>query len=481
MMLAETLGDYCANLKFDSLPVEVVIAAKLKILDTFACAFAALGTDTAAILETYNSRFGSDGPVPLWGFGRNGSALDAAFGNAVLAHALLHDDTDLESGHVACQIVPAVLAASGHRYGIDRDVDGRDTLAGIVAGYEVMWRGSACGAVVKGSLERSFRGFVINGGLGAAAAAARTLRLNGAEHSAAISCSANAVSGLLEPVGVASIERSVMAGNNSRAGLQGAMLAQCGLQGTPTILEGPQGYFQAVGGSAGLASEAAVRGLGERHRILDTLYKSYPSAGANQSAIYAADVAYRRHKPNSLGIKGIRVVQYPLFGRAVMLSTGKPAYPAIISTGPYHNVEETLPNKPFGVASMLLYGEHNFKAIMRGLEDKALLRLAEKVSSDGDESFGPFDASIEIAMNDGSKISERVDCRDDPRFFPTLDTMAQRFESMCGDYLGSENIHHLIDIVSQLDKHGGGAQLFKFLSSIGNIRPAPARNPGAAK
>ena len=469
MTLAESLGNYCASLEFDALPGDVVAAAKLKILDTFACAFAALGTETAAILERSLSSFAPDGGAALWGFGRNGPALDAAFSNATLTHALLHDDTDLESGHVACQVVPAVLAAAARRRGETQHVDGRDMLTAIVAGYEVMWRGSACGAVVKGSLERSFRGFVVNGALGAAAAAARTFGLDGAGHCAALSCAANAVSGLLEPVGVASIERSVMVGNNSRAGLHAAMLSRCGLKGTSTILEGPQGYFQAVGGNAALMSDAITAGLGKRHRIVETLYKIYPSAGANQSAIYAADVAYRRHRPDPNSIAEVRVVQYPLFGRAVRLSTGKPAYPAIVSTGPYHDVEQSLPNKPFGVASMLLYGRHDYTAIIKGLNDVRLLRLAEKVTSDGDDGFGPFDANIEILMNDGRRIVERVDCANEPRFFPTMETISGRFQTMCGTHVDRAMIDGLIGTVEAVDQPGGGDRLLEFLGSMGNL------------
>jgi 2-methylcitrate dehydratase PrpD len=271
-------------------------------------------------------------------------------------------------------------------------------------------------------------------------------------------------------VGVASIERSVMAGNNSRAGLHAAMLSRCGLKGTSTILEGPQGYFQAVGGNAALASDAITAGLGKRHRIVETLYKIYPSAGANQSAIYAADVAYRRHRPEPNAIAKVRVVQYPLFGRAVRLSNGKPAYPAIISTGPYSNVEETLPNKPFGVASMLLYGKHDYETIMSGLNDVHLLRLAEKVTSDGDDDFGPFDASIEILMDDGRRIFERVDCANEPRFFPNMETMSHRFEMMCGTYLDQAMIEGLIGAVRALDQPGGGEPLLEILGSMGNIR-----------
>jgi 2-methylcitrate dehydratase PrpD len=469
MTIAERLGKYSATLDYGALPDNVIECAKLKILDTFACAVAASRTETARVLEHSYAHSAPEGPAGLWGMGRGSSPLDAAFGNAVLAHALLHDDTDLEAGHVACQVVPAVIAAAGDLRGQRAPLDGRDIICAVVAGYEVMWRGSACGGVVKGSLERSFRGFIINGALGAASAAARMFKLDANGHRAAISCAANAVSGLLEPVGVASIERSVMAGNNARAGLHAAILARGGLKGTPSILEGPQGYFQAVGGSASLASERLLAGLGEHHRIVDTLYKMYPSAGANQSAIYAADVIYHRHHPPVDTIRAINVLQYPLFGGAVRMSSGKPAYPSILSTGPYFDLEETLPNKPFGVAAMLLFGHHDFPAIMEGLNNAELRVIAEKVRSDGDNGFTPFDASIEIVMANGQQIRERVDCATEPRFFPTMQSMAERFRMMCGAVINEAEISGLIQVVAELDRPEGASRLLDFMDSIGSI------------
>jgi 2-methylcitrate dehydratase PrpD len=294
--------------------------------------------------------------------------------------------------------------------------------------------------------------------------------LDSAENAGAISCAANSISGLLEPVGAASIERAIMAGNNCRAGVHAALLAKSGLAGTPSILEGPQGYFTAVGGRPKLSVEHLLTGLGDKHRIVETLYKKYPSAGANQSAVYAAEVAYRLHRPDPEAIRRIRVWQYPLFGRAVELPDGKPAYPAIISTGPYSNLEQVLPNKPFGVAAMILYGKYDFATIVQGLRDKRLLRLARKVTSDGNGEFGPLDAAIEIEMESGEIIKERVSCATESRFFPNIASAAERFDAMAGSFLTRKEIDDLVEAADGLVQPGGSLRLFEVLSGIGNLR-----------
>ena len=466
-MLADTLAAYCAELRFNQLPPPVIEAAKVKIVDTLGCAFAALGTETADVLRASANNYLASGEVALWGLGRESSVLDAAFYNGVLAHALLHDDTDLESGHVACMVVPAALAVAGQLHAQRVQVSGQEILTAIVLGYEIMWRASGCGAVVAGSLERGFRGYIVNGALGAAAAAARVMGLPRAGHRNALSCAANAISGLLEPVGLASIERSMMAGNNARTGTHAALLANSGLTGTPSILEGAQGYFYAVGGLSSFSAEQCTRDLGARHRILDTHFKLYPSAGANQSAIYAAEVFRQRHRPDCDSIARVKVIQYPLFGNAVMLSSGKPAYPSILSAGPYSNVEETLPNKPFGVASMLLNGRHDVDAIFAGLDNTRLQQLAAKIGSDGDGAFGPLDAAIEITFQNGERIVERVDCGKEPRFYPTMADMPQRRRAMCGEHLSGVAIDQLVTAVEGIQQSGGATRLLDLLGALG--------------
>ena len=458
-MFIEKLAEYCE--KFDSyaMPPEVVEAAKLKVLDAIGCALAAGNTETARIFKRYAETYAGRGDVPIWG-GGTASATEAAYVNGVLAHALLHDDTDLESGHPECMIVPAALAATKpHGSGIN-------LLAGIALGYEIMWRASGCGDVVTGSLGRGFRGYVVNGMLGAAVSAGKVLELSKDGYVAALSCAANVVCGLLESVGLATVERAIMAGVNARSGLQGAMLGKCGVVGTPSIFEGPQGYFRAVGGLINVDTERLLRGLGGKHRILESLYKRYPSAGANQSAIYAAEIFQKRHRPNPELVRSVTVWQYPLFGEAVPVDDGKPAYPSIVSTGPYENVEQTLPNKPFSVASMLLNGVYDSRTIVSGLNNERVRDLAKKVKSHGRDSYGPMDAAIEVVMSDGQKIIEVVSCNDDPRFFPKLGDMQSRLEAMCGKSVGSREIARLVEAVSLLDKEDGLSRLDKVLRTV---------------
>lgn len=211
--------------------------------------------------------------------------------------------------------------------------------------------------------------------------------------------------------------------------------------------------------------EQCTRNLGASRRILDTHFKLYPSAGANQSAIYAAEVFRQRHRPDCDSIMRVNVIQYPLFGKAVMLSSGKPAYPSILSAGPYSNVEETLPNKPFGVASMLLNGRHDVDAIFAGLNNARLQQLAAKIGSDGGDGFGPLDAAIEITYRNGERIAERVNCGTESRFYPTMASMPQRLRAMCGRHLTPIAIDELVNSVDALEEPGGAARLLDLLGN----------------
>lgn len=465
-MLADKLGDYCSTLEVTDIPPEVLATAKVKLLDSLACALGAWDTEAAAILRRYSDACAPQGDVALWGQGRKSSAGEAAFINGTLGHALLLEDTDLQAGHAACMVVPAALATAAHARASGKALDGGDLLAAIILGYEVMWRGSGCGAVMNGALDNGFRGATINGGIASAATAARVLGFDATGYRDAISYAANTVSGLLEPVGRATIERALQAGVNARSGVQGALLVQAGFTGTPTILEGGQGFFKAVADASCSSPEDLLDGLGGAHRIMESLYKIYPTGGSHQSAVYAAETARARYDFDPGKIESVRVWQYAPFGNVFPGADGNSVYPATLAAGPYTHVEETLTNKPFGIASMLLSGRLDITAIKDGLNNPDIVALAQKIQMFGDEDFGEHDARIEVTLAGGRTLNVTVDCALEARFFPEMEDMKQRLQAFCGEYVDQGSITNLVDAVDDIQTPGAVDRLLDLIAGI---------------
>src|SRR5450631_2135161 len=169
----ERLARFNSSLRFKQLPAEVVSKAKLCILDTLGCCI--YGTSLAPLqkLAAMVAGEGCAGRASVFGLPLRTSASLAALLNGSSAHAFQLDEIHLESTlHPGSLALPAAfaLAETGPAIG------GRDLITAMVSGYEV---GIRIGLAAKGGMFKS--GFHNQGTTGvfvAAAAAARTLRLD---------------------------------------------------------------------------------------------------------------------------------------------------------------------------------------------------------------------------------------------------------------------------------------------------------------
>lgn len=452
-MLMDQLGEFCAGVNFGALPKDVVDAAKVKVLDHIACSFGADGTETKTVAIAYAKAQTSTGPSSVIGLSKKLPASEAALVNGILSHALLQDDADAESGHPCCMILPAAMAAAE-----DQKSDGKDLIVAIVLGYDMMWRGGACGAVLAGSSNRGVRGYVLNGSIGAAATVGRLLGLNATQYKDAMSCAASSASGILEPIGVASIERSVMAGMNARSGVQSAYLAKHGLRGTSSVLEGHNGYFKALA-DVTKAPAGVAKNLGRPFRIKESATKLYPSGIANQAAIFAARKAVEEHGLKPVDVAAIHIRQFPLFGN------GLPAYPSVISQGPYTEVEEALPNKPFAVSAMIKNGHFDIHILKEQIRDPVIAALAKKITSAGVDGLKPLQAQMDIRRTNGSTLRIEVDATGHPGFFPSIEGMRKRLHEMIDRTIGAEAVDRIVDQVITLESQGAVGRLIDLLAA----------------
>ena len=135
--LEKLLAQYAANMRYSDLPTDVVAACKRLLLDTLACGFSAIGTETATIAEkTFRKAFGSGGTVSIIGCKR----LIATEG-AALVNSILIRDLDLNDTYFGCdpshpsEIIPAALACCE-----EAGRSGRGLIESMVVGYEVDMR-----------------------------------------------------------------------------------------------------------------------------------------------------------------------------------------------------------------------------------------------------------------------------------------------------------------------------------------------------
>jgi 2-methylcitrate dehydratase PrpD len=189
----------------------------------------------------------------------------AALLNGISSHTFDFDDTHLKTIiHPAGPVASAALALAEHQ-----GASGRALLDALVLGIDVSCR---MGNVMYP--EHYDRGWHITGStgtLGAAAACARLLGLDGQRTMMALGIAASQPVGLREQFGT--MTNPFHPGGAARAGLLSALLAQQGFTASPRALEAPRGFAQVV--STKCDWNEATDELGQRFEISFNTYKPF--------------------------------------------------------------------------------------------------------------------------------------------------------------------------------------------------------------
>jgi len=169
-----TLAEFVARLRYEDLPQAVVDQACRILVDTVGCAISAWAEDPAKarIALEIARLYGSDNGASVIGIaGVKSQPAFAALANGILVNAADNDDTHKRALlHTGSVVVPPALALAQ-----TERLSGRDLILALVAGYEVAVR---VGMAVMPTHYRFWHSTATNGTFGAAASAAKALKLD---------------------------------------------------------------------------------------------------------------------------------------------------------------------------------------------------------------------------------------------------------------------------------------------------------------
>ncbi|TWF43437.1 MmgE/PrpD family protein [Neorhizobium alkalisoli] len=265
------LADYVCAIDGKALPAPVRDAVKLLLLDNVGCAIAGARTKPAIAFRNCLAQFASDGSrgSTVLGHGRLAPA-PAAGANAYAASVLSFDDSIVRLGHPGTATIPAALAAAEAM-----DCDGRDLIAALVAGYEVMLR---IGEAIRPSpaSAQQVQGLATWQIFGAASALGRLYGFEPAQVANLFGITAQ-----MAPVpflGKFYDGPKAWLKNNYGWSAIGAVLAADlnagGFVGNRDIFDGDNGFW-AMAGSDRQDANAMTAGLGEDYRLLQVGFKPY--------------------------------------------------------------------------------------------------------------------------------------------------------------------------------------------------------------
>ncbi len=295
--MSQTLVQRLAGFAAAPLPadqaVEIRSDVRRRVRDLLGVALAGSDSEPAGVAAGVIERWGGREECGLIGRAGRFPAPAAALFNGTAAHALDFDDTHLPSVlHPSASVVPAALAAAQAA-----GRGGAELVHAVAIGDEICARlgmaGYDAGARASVFFERGLHATSICGTIASAAAAGVLFGLgpDGLAHAMAIAASMGA--GILEANRTGGTVKPLHCGWAAHSGVSAAELAQGGLTGPPTALEGRFGWLQAFCGDRA-NPDAITDGLGERWELLRTHFKPYPANHFTHAAIDAALILRHR-------------------------------------------------------------------------------------------------------------------------------------------------------------------------------------------
>ena len=246
------------------------------VVDVLGCMHAGARTEVGRRSRKAVASMGAQGDAPLVGAdmdaARGAARPQAAFLNAVAAHALDFDDWELPGNtHPSAVLLPVLLALAGE------ETSGMEFCRAYLAGFEVIVRlGEALNFEM---YAKGWHSTATLGAVGAAAAAARLAGGSAAETTSALSFAASAAVGYTCQFG--SHAKPVQAGFAARAGIEAWGLAAAGLTARPDVLEHERGMAALLAGVPGIRLQAALARLGDKLALTEhgLVLKPWPSCG----------------------------------------------------------------------------------------------------------------------------------------------------------------------------------------------------------
>jgi 2-methylcitrate dehydratase PrpD len=378
---ADAASIFVASARERPLPDNVLLAARMCLVDWFGVAIAARDEGAAQVVLKVAAEMTHNGGARIL-FGRNADAATAAMVNGTMAHCLDFDDTHVGSlAHLSGPIWAATLAV-----GTAINATPGDMLKAFVTGFEI---GARIGRDGFGEAlnTRSIHSTGICGCIGAAAAASALYSLDAERTKNALGAAATQAAGLTGSFGTMS--KPFHVGKAAFNGVLSAQLARSGFVAAGNLIEERDGIAAALiqDHAATIAPMTFAKSDWE---ILRNTFKPYASCLLTHPVI---DSGRKLHA--QIGNRGVESVVVNVHPMAVQLA-GKPE-PRTPLEGKFSTAY---------CAALALSG-HSVAAAdfsAERLADPKLRNLTARTELNVVPSMPKTAASMAVTLNDGATL-----------------------------------------------------------------------------
>jgi len=449
----ERIAGFIVGAAYKDIPPEAILIAKQGVLDWLGVAIAGASEPVVAILAQYAKGLAAKGEASGICQGLMTTAELASLINGSMGHALDFDDTFANAAryniHPTTCILPAALAV------VERlKLSGRDLLLAYVAGMEATYRiGAAIGQSIPAI---GWYPTPILGTLGAAAACAKALQLDASRARSALGIASSLASGLKK--NVETMTKTMHAGNAARNGVIAATLAQGGLTGNQSVLDGKTSFCEVFSGGRASPDMMPVDDLGKEWWIISTGlgFKPYPCCRATHPSIDAILYLKRRYAIRPERVASIISRVNPLVLGMTTAHRPKTAYEAKFSM-------------EYCIAKSIMNGE----ITMRDFTDQEVQKASWqklipciRFEHPAQWGHGAVDllTEIVITLNNGETYAHKVGVpKGEPENPMSQNELIAKFWQLSGSVFEGSETDELLSIIQGLDRTDGLERFFEIL------------------
>jgi 2-methylcitrate dehydratase PrpD len=296
MHATRALAQFVADTRYSDLPSSLVDECRIAVLDAFAAAFVGSSLPWAQKVVAMVHELGGAGGISVVNQPWQTDVSRAALANGAMIGAF--ECEPLTGSHAAGTVLPSALAISQR----DRR-SGKEFLLALALGFELSGRLNRTAVGLEST--RGFHNPGVQGPFGAAAAVGKLLGFDAAALASALGLAGSCAAGLLEFAWAGDDTKRIHLGRASSMGLESALLAQKGLHGPVTVIEGRYGYFNAFSEPTDIAK--LTDGLGKKWIIQPASHKAYATHVTHQAVVQAIQDLKREHGFDPKSITHVRI------------------------------------------------------------------------------------------------------------------------------------------------------------------------------
>jgi 2-methylcitrate dehydratase PrpD len=442
--LRQMLAEFVVGFDLAKVPAPVVAHAREGFIDTVGVAVAGAHEEVAHIAAEMVKAEGSAGRCTVIGQSFRASPQLAALANGVATHAMDYDHSFM-SGQSVAPVIPALLAVAEANGATPAEV-----VAAVIIGSEISARIQRSSPRLSNGGGWHTTGIV--GGIAAAAACAKLMKLPVGQVANAIGIAASLAGGL--PVNYGTMTKPLHCGNAARNGVMAALLASKGFTSHAAAFEGNNGFYFSFG-RALPTNYAPFQDLGRRWDIVEIGYriKNYPCGGRGHTAIEAVLMLREKIGGRIEDVTNIHCWLSPASAKRINTN-----YPA--------DVEAAKFSAAYVLAYSLVHGAPKIKAFTEAaLKDPRTRAMAQLVTAGADpklsDAAGENPTRVRITLKDGRTFEHQRDHATGSKQVPmTPAQVEEKFMDCATQTVSADAARKLFGFVRAIDKQPGFGEFF---------------------